>query len=63
MLIAIVSFLRSGPYDTLKYDGAHSYSKNSNELFPFETEEESPYIEAFWKWLESDKKILYKSSG
>ena len=46
---------KNGPYKDLKSDGWGAYSHNGKWAMPYGPKNENnPYIDAFWKWWESD---------
>lgn len=47
----------NGPYKKLYSDGASSYFMNGDKSQPYGLQNtNNPYVEAFWKWLETDLK-------
>lgn len=47
----------NGPYKKLYSDGASSYFINGDASQPYGLQnKDNPYVEAFWKWLDSDLK-------
>ena len=45
---------KEGPYQNLVSDGAKAFQQDGAWAQPYKHDEENPYIEAFWKWWESD---------
>jgi organic radical activating enzyme len=44
----------NGPYSNLKSDGRNHFTHAHDSAQPFKLDEENPYVEAFFKWWESD---------
>ena len=44
----------NGPYQNLVSDGARAFQQNGDWAQPYKKDEDNPYIQAFWKWWESD---------
>lgn len=44
----------AGPYVQLRSDGRNHFTHEHNEAQPYKLEETNPYVEAFFKWWESD---------
>ena len=49
---------RQGPYTGLTSDGRNHYTHSHESAEPYEKDETNPYVEAFYKWWETD---LHKS--
>ena len=49
---------RQGPYTGLTSDGRNHYTHSHKSAEPYEKDETNPYVEAFYKWWETD---LHKS--
>ena len=45
---------RNGPYENLLSDGRNHYTHEHKDAERFHYKEENPYVEAFFKWWESD---------
>jgi len=41
---------RFGPYQNLVSDGARAFQQDGKWAQPYKTDDENPYIQAFWKW-------------
>lgn len=44
---------KNGFYKNLVSDGAGAYKQDGSWVEPYKTNEENPYIQAFWKWWEN----------
>ena len=49
---------QKGPYTGLKSDGRNHFTHAHNSAEPYKKDETNPYVEAFYKWWETD---LHKS--
>lgn len=46
----------NGPYTGLTSDGRNHFTHEHKAAQPYKVQEPNPYVEAFWKWWESDLK-------
>jgi len=45
---------QNGPYQNIQSDGRGHYTSSHDHAKGFPSEDENPYIQAFWKWFEGD---------
>lgn len=43
----------NGPYENLVSDGAGAFRQNGDWAQPYKSDEDNPYIQAFWKWWDN----------
>jgi organic radical activating enzyme len=43
----------NGPYQNLISDGSGAFKQDGSWVEPYKTNEENPYVQAFWKWWEN----------
>lgn len=51
---------QNGPYEGLTSDGRNHFTHTHDATQPYKVGEPNPYVEAFWKWWDSDLKHTLK---